>query len=541
MSSFHSDDFDSNWNDTSSSFQDQLLKNVDQVESNVHTFSEAVDIRYKKKQKKHHNDNGFQVYYDEPALPPICKNDTANPIRRSLSDNTNLLPNNNEKYNEATKEINKISAIDENYQKIQSNQQGNEQYEDDIWLEFEDINIPDELINADNNESSINITESSIKYQVEAQLTTTLEWIDNNLQQFGGFKTAGSKKDIKPSDMALKLANENAFCLLPPQSSQSLSPFTSLSQNIHQKNSLLTSKEPITGFTISHGIHLNEPSIEVRKKADDIFFSDPTLPSDNQSESEIKEPVSVSSKHTNYQNIHTESTLTSSELGQLRHDNLIGKYGGFFKASGKKEIQVSETAKTQALKFFQASESEKNADDNSSKNRAVTDVFPQLFHEKDLPCVTKNCSTSELNSQEPPNIVTRKDSMHNNLLPTSSINNGQSQQYQYKDNLEKTLPSERLNLSSKIMSNNQLQQRKNRASIRQYKVKPFKSPAIDLNLVKTGLEKPNNSNSTNTVLHPNENERISVFNINPIGCRRPLYTLGKLKKYTNTELVSMGM
>lgn len=446
-------------------------------------------------------------------MPPICKNDAANLIRRSLSDNTNLLPNNNEKYNATTKEINKIPTIDENYQKIQSNQQGNEQYEDDIWLEFEDINIPDELINADNREPNIDITESSIKYQVEAQLTTALEWIDNNLQQFGGFKTAGSKKDIKPSDMALKLANENAFCLLPPQSSQSLSPFASLSQNIYQKNLLLTSKEPITGFTISNGIHLNEPCIEVRKKANDIFFSDPTLPSEHQSESEINEPISVNSKHTNYQNIHTESALTSSELGPLGHDNLIGKYGGFFKASGKKEIQVSETAKAQALKFFQAGESEKNADSNSSKNRAVTDIFPRLFHEKDIPCVTKNCSTSELNGQESPNIGTRKDSMHNNQLPTSSINNGQSQ-HQYKNNLEKTLPSERLNLSSKIISNNQLQQRKNRASIRQYKVKPFKSPAIDLNLVKTGLEKPNNSNSINAAPHPNENERISVFNIN---------------------------
>lgn len=48
MSSFHSDDFDSNWNDTSSSFQDQLLKNVDQIESNVHTSVKYYSILYTK-------------------------------------------------------------------------------------------------------------------------------------------------------------------------------------------------------------------------------------------------------------------------------------------------------------------------------------------------------------------------------------------------------------------------------------------------------------------------------------------------------------
>ncbi|CAO3633040.1 unnamed protein product [Cunninghamella echinulata] len=542
MSSFHSDDFDSNWNYTSSSFQDLLLKNVNQVESNAYISHETTDIRYKKKQKKCNNDNGFQVYRDEPALPPIYKNDTTDFTRRSLSDNTNILHKDNEKHNIVTKGINMEPTIDENFQKMLSTQQRNEQYDDDIWLEFEDINIPEELINAGDREESIKVTESSIKDQVEAQLTTSLEWIDNNLQQFGGFKTAGSKKDIKPSDMALKLANENAFCLLSSQSSQPLSSFTSLSQNIYQKKLIPLSKEPITGFTTSHGAHLNEPSIEARKRANDLFFSDLTVSPQHQSGSEIKELISINSKHTNCQNINTESTLKPSELAQFEHDSLIGKYGGFFKASGKKEMQVSETAKAQALKFFQVDEPEKSINNDSSNNIAVTDSFAQLFHEKNLSDATKGSSALELNDQESSNIVTQKDNMHNNLLLTTcSINNGKSQQHQYKDNIEKTPSSKGLNLSSKITSTNQLQQRKNRALIRQYKIKPFKSPAIDLNLVRTGLEKSNSSNSVSISSHSNETKRLSVFNINPIGCRRPLYTLGKLKKYTNTELISMGI
>ncbi|CAO3611115.1 unnamed protein product [Cunninghamella blakesleeana] len=101
MSSFHSDDLDNNWNDNSSTFQDLLIENVDQME-----FFSAVDTRCKKRQKRSFNGKDFQIHHEEFTLQSACSNETINSAQLALSDNTNIRHYNSDKYNVETKNTN---------------------------------------------------------------------------------------------------------------------------------------------------------------------------------------------------------------------------------------------------------------------------------------------------------------------------------------------------------------------------------------------------------------------------------------------------
>ncbi|CAO3611119.1 unnamed protein product [Cunninghamella blakesleeana] len=312
-----------------------------------------------------------------------------------------------------------------------------------------------------------------------------------------------------------------------------------MSQNKYQQNIPFSSKKYGPGFTTGRGGHLSEPSKEAKEKASDLFYSNPVELSEYQPNFDIKEHVNTKRSKQPYN--HSKNALPSSELTLSQHDNLIEEYGGFFRANGKKEIDVSKMAKARALKSFHVNRTE-GYNNNDTSNILATNI-PIHPYERKAPNKS-NVFVSELNGQESSSIVAQNDSMHDSqLLPISNVNNKPFQQCKY--NTEITL-SKALDPTFQITTNYLYQQRRDRTLRHQHKIKPFKSPAVDLNLIKIGLEKSHKSNSSNKDANldgtcHDQTKRNSVFNLNPIGCRRPLYSLGAPKNHTNTELISMGI
>ncbi|CAO3598763.1 unnamed protein product [Absidia cylindrospora] len=442
--------------------------------------------------------------------------------------------------------------------------------DDNIWLEFDDMDIPALLDYIDKSNTNSNDTAQQTNDPGTVDTTiATLAQYDNVLQAYGGFQTAGSRKDIKPSGNSLKAAHDKALALM----SEPLSPPTTTTEadaTLSTCSTTTSSNVPdfTSGFTTASGTKLNEPSLDAKYKAQQLLLNSPTRPSSlppsmspttvcptiTTSEYSTDCEAIVDTKHKTQQvslssptrpssssptpssaNDFTATLLTKAPQDLLdtslssiyQYEDVIQQYGGFSKASGKKsDTVISDAAKQQALLLFSSDTFATQLPQPSSHQEiSQNDINTSLIE-------GNTTSTSDITPIDGSAVTATTHSLSTSSLVTTSLS---SVDMHAPDHIVVSQSSPSSSPAPPITKSTSTLHRKRRQTGTRTRSKPFKSPAVNLELVKAGLEKRKTVSSVKRMKGP------SVFDLHYIGCRRPLSSLGPPKKYTKADLNSMNI
>ncbi|KAI8332030.1 hypothetical protein BC941DRAFT_437299 [Chlamydoabsidia padenii] len=658
MSIYNSQEYSDGWDEMSSSLQEQLLQDVAQLESTGTLISSTKpdqalslqDTRHSKKQKRYHDEQGqFRVYKD-PLLTaaPTSRLDHNNPPKSK----SQLLDRTNQQHLQhydpigflgttkscKKKEQGQPSSTHHQPESVPISNDDNLDIidDDDMWLEFDDMDIPALLDDMENN-SSKGTTTATLHDQIpddngdDDETLITLEQLDNTLQKFGGFQMAGSRKEIKLKGDSLKAAHDKALALMaepltltstpaapapvPTSSPTSNSPIAANPLTLSPQSSGMTANQDrhhsptfndmtptfTSGFSTARGTKLNEPSLESRRKAQQLLLASPTQPSSSPPHAttgiDPEHPLvdtpnmtttgfttadgtkldkpSLDATKKAQQLLQTSPTLAASSADTLNRDSLqhstaltefgnstyqyedvLQQYGGFSKASGKKtDTIISEAAKQQALALFTSdtSSTQLTLPSQSSQGQSpVTGSSQQVIDQDET--ITNSTSilssTATLEDTSPLASITSVSSSpslssigQDQDTITSESSSILQQTKAASDNSSPSLsvsPSPPTGSATEIVKPASALKRRihNQKDKQRPRSKPFKSPAVNLDLVKAGLEKRVSTTASVRMKGP------SVFNMHQIyllaiGCRRPLSSLGKPHRYTKETLLSM--
>ncbi|KAG0194791.1 Breast cancer 2, early onset [Apophysomyces sp. BC1034] len=493
------DDFLDDWGDLSQSFQDELLQNIASIESAAKQAN--VQSRLDTKNKKGvmntsstGKENTFLVYTDTPSLRPAVAKSNTRQTLQEISNHRLVNPSKDHvsKTNEKRATHDKTFATTDKPSprktcEIAASKSIDE--DDDMWIEF-DVDLLSMVQDVERKESEARAAKRSRKNDTVPIDEIDAEQVEFNLNKFGGFTTAGSKKPMNAGSEARKKALAmfaDDGDAMPPETAQKPDSYrkngsTRAELNTASKNYLKLTNE------VTNNKIMREPKADINKNggASTGFHASGNhlvkLANSNANENVLGELDCNSLLRGEKRSATETPTLIDS-----KHDNILSTYGGFSMGGSKALIAVSDEAKKQAIALL-------------SSDTTASDQTPvELSHDNNTP---------------------NEKRMH--LL---------KDQYGDKGSHDK----DHLSIASSTYQSRHILPLPSKKRINSRKARPFKSPIVQskYELTKAALSK--------TQPAPVRHRRPCLFNINPVGPRQKLCSLGKPLSYTRDDLVKMGI
>lgn len=319
--------------------------------------------------------------------------------------------------------------------------------DDDMWTEF-DTSILSMFEGSGGtsekpNSTKINDGQANLSKADASNDSIQHDKVGSNINQFGGFMTAGSKKKLESGTDARK----KTLALFEDASDDKI--LANPSNNLHgsiDKHAIHAIPVMTTGFTTGRGNPVKAASSAAMRRAEKLF-------EETRKENEVSAPLEdiTSANNRSESPKCGEKRAADEEFpAEFKYENILSQYGGFRMGSGRAGITVSAEAKRQAVALF-------NSDSTC----------------RDLTQSTQLVNTDSQLS--PPKTPERSQESSTNLLEFSSGENA----------LQSTKNSSATTSTQKSTQESPIRLRNKRITALRGKVKPFKSPLIEGNLEKT--------------------------------------------------------